>query len=88
MFYLSRAELDRQAREVEQGRKAKYPRFVGLFWVQQAEVSKYSNTVCFWLDLDPAGRTGLVQGGPQIAQRFNLWSHDQLAPDWQLISED
>jgi len=40
-----------------------------------------------WLDLDPAGRTGLIQTSPEDLP-FNLWSVLSLSDRWQLIAED
>jgi hypothetical protein len=59
---------------------------VGLFLIRRAEVGP-RGIVCLWLDLDPAGRTGLVQTSPDDLP-FNLWSVISLSDRWQLIAED
>lgn len=59
---------------------------IGLFRIRRAEVGP-RGIVCLWLDLEPAGRTGLVQTSPE-GLPFNLWSVISLSDRWQLISEN
>ncbi len=85
-YLLSRASLDRLAREACAGRPVAGPAQAGLFRVQQVEVSRHG-VVCLWVDTNPAGRTGFVQCDPAHVP-FNLWSMISLDDRWQFISED
>lgn len=85
-YLLSRPALDQLARDVQAGQPLPGPTRVGLFTIKQVEVSR-QGIVCLWVDLNPAGKEGLVQCGPAHPP-FNLWSMISLDDRWQYIAED
>ena len=84
-FLASESSLEEMATATRGGESLADKR-IGLFRIRRAEVGP-QGVVCLWLDLDPAGRTGLVQTSPEDLP-FNLWSAISLSDRWQLISED
>jgi hypothetical protein len=84
-FLASESSLEEMATATRGGESLADKR-IGLFRIHRAEVGPHG-IVCLWLDLDPAGRTGLVQTSPEDLP-FNLWSAISLSDRWQLISED
>lgn len=85
-YFMSRPSLDRLARDVRAGHRLAGPARVGLFIINQAEVSRHG-IVCLWVDPNPSGKTGFVQCGPDYVP-FNLWSMVHLDDRWQFIAED
>jgi len=85
-FVLSRPSLERLALAVHEGRRLAAPVRVGLFVVNQAEMSP-RGVVCLWTGLAPSGRTGFVQSNANFMP-LNLWSSIQLDEQWHLVAED
>ena len=84
-FLASESSLEEMATATRRGESPADQR-IGIFRILRAEVGP-RGIVCLWLDLDPEGRTGLVQTSPEDLP-FNLWSVISLSDRWQLISED
>jgi hypothetical protein len=83
---LSRPALDQVARDLRGGQPFAGPARVGLFTIAEAEVNQ-AGIVCLWVDTNPGGKTGFVQGGPDHVPS-NLWSVINLDDRWQFIHED
>jgi len=84
-YAMSRGAFDAIAQRVrgcEQGK----PQRVGLVMIRKAEVY-HNGIICLWTGLNPNGKTGFVQCGPDYVP-FNLWSMVRLDARWQFISED
>jgi hypothetical protein len=86
-FKLSRPSFDKIASSLQAGTTFPNPIRVGLFAIKKAEVYKLNGKICFWTDLDPAGKTGFTHCPPNDVP-FNLWSMIELDEDWQFVSED
>lgn len=87
-FELSRPSLERLAERVEAGYLPSAPMQAGRFRVLKATVHP-SGVTCLWLDLDPAGYTGLVRcDRVKAGSSLSLWSAYGLGPEWTLVSED
>lgn len=87
-FRYSQAEFEALANQVETSRRVvNVPTHCGIFQIKKAEMVR--GIPCFWLDLDPAGRTGFVRCSPTNAGLyFNLWSKTRMSSDWTYIKED
>jgi hypothetical protein len=84
-YSVSRGAFDSIAQRVRAGEQVK-PQRVGLVMIRKAEVY-HNGIVCLWTGLNPSGKTGFVQCGPDDVP-FNLWSMVRLDARWQFISED
>ena len=84
-YALSRGAFNSIAQRVRAGEQVK-PQRVGFVKIRRAEIY-YNGIVCLWTGLNPNGKTGFVQCGPNHVP-FNLWSMIRLDAHWQFISED
>ena len=85
-YAASSSSFNRVAQQIRSGQTISTPCMIGLFRISNAELH-YNDTICFWTDCDPSGKTGFVQCGPDNPP-FHLWSHTTLSDSWQFISED
>jgi hypothetical protein len=85
-YRLSQPAIERVADNIRAGRPFRGPARVGVFLIEQAEVSPKGVT-CLWLNNALHSRTGLVQCSP-VKPPFNLWSMTSLDERWQCITED
>jgi hypothetical protein len=85
-YLLSQPAIEQVADDMRAGRPFHGPALVGAFRIERAEISP-QGVPCLWMDLNPAGRTGLVQCS-SYRPPFNLWSLTSLDERWQCITED
>lgn len=84
LFVVSRGALERGAAEVASGRGIA-DRWVGAFYIRRGDLT-VDGSVCFWINLNAAGRTGLVR--TRHTGSFNVWSDLPLDDRWHLLAED
>ena len=67
----SKPAFDQVAAQVRAGDATKAPGWVGLFYIEKAEIY-HNGVVCLWTNDHPNGPTGFVQHGPENLP-FNIW---------------
>lgn len=82
----SRPAFDQVAEQVRAGNATKTPGWIGLFYIEKAEIY-HNGVVCLWTNDHPNGPTGFVQHGPENLP-FNIWTKILLDDTWQFVSED
>lgn len=86
MFYLSRADFDRVAFNVQRGNMPTTPAKIGLFHIKKIE--SRDGMLRFWTNTS-GDRDGFVHTDAAAARsQFSIWATEELSPDWQYIWED
>lgn len=86
-FKLSRPDLERTANGLRTGKPFGGPHMVGCFMIRSVDIDDRPGVVSLWIDLDPTGRTGLLNGRPEDMPQYP-WSKFTLGDRWYLLSED
>ena len=84
-FHLAKSSFNKIEVNIRRGHSVATPRWIGTYYVK--EIQSRRSAICFWTNLHPYGRTGIVKSSRQRPP-LNIGVHLPLNEGWHLVSED
>lgn len=84
-FQMAKPSFTQLEFDVRQGNIPVTPCWVGTYHVK--EIQQRQAAICFWTDLHPFGKTGIVKSS-QSPPPLNIALQQELGDNWHVVSED